>query len=104
MDYHIDGFDIMALGDIRQIGKLYLPGRNIIEQVSFGIIKMMMVVGIGIEHTVFVMDRHPSQQTGIGELVQRVIDGAKRYLDAGVLDFAGQAVCRNMPVTAIQQQ
>ena len=104
MYQYIDSVDAVPVRRIRQAGKLHQTGRNIEQLIILGIIEMVMMIGVGIEHAVLIMDRHPPQQAGIGELVQCVIDGAKRHLDAGVLDLACQAVCRYMPMTAIKQQ
>ena len=79
-------------------------GRNVDQLVAFGIIEMMVVFGVGVEHTVFIMHSNAPQQSDLGELVQRVVDGATCHMRAGITNFAGQTVGGDMAVTAIKQQ
>ena len=49
---------ILAFGHIRHGGKLDLLRRDVIKPVLFDIIKMMVVVRVRIEHTMFIMHCH----------------------------------------------
>ena len=50
----------------------------------------MVVGGIGVEVGACALDRQNTQQPGIGELMQRVVDGGERNGDAGSLGFLMQ--------------
>ena len=76
MNQHIDRRDVVPVGRIWKVGKQHPVSRNIDQTVGVCIIEMMMVRCVGIKDTVLVMDRDPTQQAGIGKLVQRIIDGA----------------------------
>jgi len=78
--------------------------RNIDQLVRLGIIEMMVMVGVGIEHAVFVVNGYPAKKTGICKLVQRVVDSPTRHMHAGVTDFASQTICGHMAMATIKQQ
>ena len=94
----------MAFGRARKIGQRHLVGRNVDQLVAVGIIEVMVMVGVGVEHAVFVMDGDAPKQTGLGELVQRIVDGAAGHMRSGLPDFAGKPVGGHMPVTTVKKK
>ena len=65
--------------------------------------EMVMVAGIGVEIGPARRHDHFPQETGITELVQRVVDGGKRYRHAVRLRFGMKALRRDVPVFALEQ-
>ena len=74
------------------------------SDLAVGIIEVMVMVGVGVEHAVFVMDGDAPKQTGLGELVQRIVDGAAGHVRSGLPDFAGKPVGGHMPVTTVKKK
>ena len=104
VDQHVDRRDIMPLRSAGKRRQKHVLGRNIDQLVGLGIIEMMVMVGVGVEHAVFIVNRYPAEQAGIGELVQRVVDGAACHMHAGIANFACQPVSRDMTVAPVKQQ
>ena len=104
VDHHIHRCDLMPLGRAGKGCKKHLVGRNVDQLIGFGIIEMMVMLGVGVEHAVFVVNRHPPKKAGLGELVQRVVHGATSHMHAGVADFTGQPVCGHMAMPSVKQK
>ena len=103
MYQYIDSVDAVPVRRIRQAGKLHQTGWNIEQLIILGIIEMVMMIGVGIEHAVLIMHGNAAQKSGFGKLVQRVVDSAQRHLLASGQTFTGQAVSRHMAVPPIKQ-
>ena len=104
MDQHIDGIDAVPVRGIRQAGQLYQTGWNIEQLIILGIIKVMVMIGVGIEHAMLVMHGDTAQKPCLGKLVQRIVDCAQRHMFAGGQNLACQAVGRHMAVPSVKQQ
>ena len=63
-----------------------------------------MVARIGVEIAARRIHDHLAQQARFGELVQRVVDGGERNLQARISHFVVQAFRRHMPVAVFEQQ
>ena len=104
MDQHVDLTDLMP---VRRIGKRcqsHRIGRNVDKLVMRRVIEMMVMIGVGVEHAVFIMDRDPTQQSGLGELVQGIVNSTERHLCTAIVYFAGQTVRRHVTVPPVKQQ
>ena len=77
---------------------------NVDQLVAIGVIEMMMMIGVRIEDTMLIVDGDPPQQTGAGELVERVVDGATRHVGSGIANLSGEAFGGHMTVTAVKKQ
>ena len=104
VDQHVYGTYVMAFGRARKIGQRHLVGRNVDQLVAVGIIEVMVMVGVGVKDAVLVMDGDAPKQTGLGELVQRIVDGAASHMRSGLPDFAGKPVGGHMSVTTVKKK
>ena len=65
----------------------------------------VMVIGrIGVEIRASRFDHDLAQQTGVGELVQRVVDRCQRHLHFSVGRLRMQLLGRDMPVDLVEQK
>ena len=75
---HVNSRKLRALGRRRQAGDRDLVGRKIVKLTIRLDEEMMMVRHVGIEIRPSRSDHDLAQQTGIPELVQRIVDGGQR--------------------------
>ena len=61
--------------------------------------KVMVIADIGVEIGAAAIDGDRAQQSGSGELVQGVVDGGQRDMDAGCLSFGTQIFRRKMAMS-----
>jgi hypothetical protein len=77
---------------------------NVLE-VARALEKEVMVIGrVGVEIGPPRFDHDFTQQTGVGELVQRVVDRRQRHLHFGLGCLHMQLLGRDMPVDLVEQQ
>jgi len=94
----------MAIRRAGKRGQRDRVSRDIDQLVTFGVIEVMMMFGVGIENAVLIMDGDAPQQAGLGELVQRVVDSTASHMRSGVTNLAGKAFSGHMAVPSIKQQ
>ena len=66
--------------------------------------EVMMIGRVCVEIRASRFDHDFAQQTGVGELVQRVIDRRQRDLHFGIDRFRMQLLGRDMPIDLVEQQ
>lgn len=88
---------------IWQLRKHHIIRRHIEQLVICGIVKMVMMIDIRVEHVMVFMHRHPPQQAHIGELVQRIIYCGVGNIRPNSKNLGTEAISRHMPVPPIQQ-
>ena len=66
--------------------------------------EVVVVPGVGIEISALGIDRDFAQQPGVRELVQGIVDGGQRNLDAVGLGFPMEYLGRHMAVCAVEQE
>ena len=81
-DDHIDMADHHALGGIGQARNLDCIGGDIDDPLLVFDKEVMMVGRVGIEIGPGRVHGNLAQQTGLAELVQRIVDGGQRHLNA----------------------
>ncbi|EGE57181.1 hypothetical protein RHECNPAF_470070 [Rhizobium etli CNPAF512] len=96
--------DLHALGRLRQIGDRQVADGNV-EHLVFAFDEEMMVVGhISVEIGLGALDGENADETGLGELVQRVVDGRQRNRHAGGNRLLMQLLDGQMPVALGKQE
>ena len=78
--------------------------RNILQPTSCFAKEVMVIGGVGVEIRAAGLDDNFTQQSAIGELMQRVIDGRERYPDARRHSFAMQLLGGDMAVPSFEQE
>src|SRR6185437_1933388 len=100
----IHAVDRHAFGRGRNAGNFYGGTRNVDQHPFVFDIKVLVLVDIGVEVGPPRLDRNLFQQVRLGELVQRVVDGGKRYPDTRLVRLLVEGFSGQVAVLVLEQE
>jgi hypothetical protein len=101
---HVHMANFHAFGGFRQGQKLYRLGRNIDHPLLVFDVEMVVIGGVSVEIRARGIDRNFAQQARFVELMERIIDGGERNIDARIAGFAVQLFSTDMTMRPAEQQ